>query len=133
MANTLICDIVTPDTMLFRDKAVLVSAPAAEGDIGLMYQCSPLMSTLRRGTIRIKAEDDTIRTFVVDGGYLEVDGRKVVVLASRAIDLALVSKEVSQERIAQNESRVARLEKNDPALAFAEAEISWQKYLISQL
>ncbi|MDR1088047.1 MAG: ATP synthase F1 subunit epsilon [Coriobacteriales bacterium] len=131
MADTLVCDIVTPDTLLFSGEAVLVSAPAAEGDIGLMQQCSPLMSTLRRGAIRIKDEHDQVTTFVVDGGYLEVDGFKVVVLASRAINLDRIDKDFAKSRIEQNEKRIAELEKDDPARAFAEAQISWQQYLVS--
>lgn len=131
MANTLKCDIVTPDSMLYRGEATLIGAPAAEGDIGMMYQCSPLMSTLRRGTIRIKGEGDQSKTFAVEGGYLEVDGYKVVVLASRAIDLALVDKDISKERIALNEKRLAELAEADPSRAFVEEEISWQKYLQS--
>jgi F-type H+-transporting ATPase subunit epsilon len=130
-ANTLACDIVTPDTMLFRGEATLVSAPAAEGDIGMMHQCSPLMSTLRRGTIRIKGTDDTITSFAVDEGYLEVDGYKVVVLASRAIDIATIDRDFATERIARNEKRLTELDKADPARAFAEDEIDWQKYLAS--
>lgn len=130
MANTLICDIVTPDQMLYRGEAVLVSAPAAEGDIGMMYQCSPLMSTLRRGTVHIKAENDKTTSFAVDDGYLEVDGYKVVVLANRAIDLSSIDKDFANERIALNEKRLADLEKNDPARAFAEEEISWQQHLL---
>ncbi|MDR1359028.1 MAG: ATP synthase F1 subunit epsilon [Coriobacteriales bacterium] len=130
MADTLVCDIVTPDTLLFSGEAVLVSAPAAEGDIGLMYQCSPLMSTLRRGAIRIKGEDDQVTTFAVDGGYLEVDGLKVVVLASRAINLDRIDRDFAKSRIEQNKKRIAEMEKGDPARAFAESQISWQEYLI---
>ncbi len=131
MANTLICDIVTPDSMLFSGRAVMVTAPAAEGDIGLMYQCSPLMSTLRRGLIRIKDESDVVATFATDGGYLEVDGHKVIVLASRAIDVSKIEKAISEQRIASNKKRAAELEEGSPARAFAESEISWQAYLAS--
>ncbi len=131
MAHILSCDIVTPEAMLFRGEAVLVSAPAAEGDIGLMYQCSPLMSTLRRGTIRIKSDNDELTTFAVDGGYLEVDGRKVVILASRAINKDQIDKAISSERIAANEKRLAELADDDPARVFVESEITWQKHLIS--
>ncbi len=131
MAHTLICDIVTPDALLYSGDAVLVSAPAAEGDIGLMYQCSPLMSTLRRGVIRIKSDNDEVTTFAVDDGYIEVDGYKVVVLASRAIDLAKVDKDFARERIALNEKHISEMGEGDPAKIFAETEISWQEYLVS--
>ena len=133
MANIIICDIVTPEAKVFNGEAVLVSAPAAEGDIGLMYQCAPLMSTLRQGVVRIKDEAEKVISFAVSGGYLEVDGYKVVILASRALDLAKVDKDIANERIAQNEKRVSELKDDDPAKAYAEAEVSWQQYLLSQI
>ena len=131
MANVLQCDIVTPDTMLFRGEAVLVGAPAAEGDIGLMYQCSPLMSTLRRGTIRIKSESDEVTTFAIDTGYLEVDGYKVVALVTHAIDIATADKSISQGIAEEYKKRLAELSEDDPARAFAQAEVDWHEYLIS--
>ncbi|MDR2035861.1 MAG: ATP synthase F1 subunit epsilon [Coriobacteriales bacterium] len=131
MANTLNCDIVTPDSMLFSGKAVLVSAPAAEGDIGLMYQCSPLMSTLRRGVIRIKNENDEVTTFAANGGYLEVDGHKVIVLASRAINVDEIDTAACKESISANEKRNAELEEGNPAKAYAISEISWLNYLLT--
>ena len=131
-ANTLVCDIVTPESFLFNGRARLVSAPAGEGEIGLMYQCSPLMSTLRRGVIRIKNEDETeMSSYAIDGGYLEVDGRKVIVLATRAINLDEIDKDLCLENIAFNEARLAELEEGSPAKAYAESEVSWENYLIS--
>ena len=131
MANTLICDVVTPEAMLFSGTAVMVGAPAGEGDIGLMHQCSPLMSTLKRGTIRIKGENEETTVFAVDGGYLEADGHKVVVLASHAINVAEIDKDYSKDRIAADEKNLAAMSEDDPSRAFAEAELSWQQYLLS--
>lgn len=133
MANTLKCDIVIPDKMLFSGEATLVSAPAGEGDIGMMYQCSPLMSTLRLGIVRVKDEQDEVRSFAVDNGYLEVDGQKAVILATRAIDLEEVSKDIADERIAEDRARLAEMEEDDPGRAFLEEGIAWQEYLLEHL
>ena len=130
MAKLLKCDIVTPDKILFRGEAVLVSAPAAEGDIGFMFMCAPLMSILRQGVVRMKSDNDETSSFAVDGGYIEADGHKVVVLASRAINLVDIDREVSQARIAEREKQIASLPAHDPAIAFAKAEISWQQHLL---
>ncbi|MDR3136672.1 MAG: ATP synthase F1 subunit epsilon [Coriobacteriales bacterium] len=130
MANLLKCDIVAPDKMLFRGEGVLISAPAAEGDVGFMHQCAPLMSILRRGSVRIKSDNDEMRVFAVDGGYIEADGSKVVVLASRAIDVADIDPAISQQRIADNQQHIAQLPDGDPALAFAQSEIAWQQHLL---
>ena len=131
MANLIACDIVTPESLLYSDQAVLVSAPAGEGDIGMMYQCSPLMSTLRRGVVRIRHEDDKVVSFAIDGGYLEVDGHKVIVLASRAFNLAEIDKDICQANIAKNEKHIAELEEGSPAMAYAVGEVAWENYLLS--
>ena len=131
MANLMICEIVTPDRMLYSGEATFVSAPAAEGEIGFMYLCSPLMSTLRRGLINIKeTENGAPITFAVDGGYVEADGRKVVVLASHAINLADVDPAISKARIEENEKRLAGLPEDDARAVFVRQEIAWQQYLI---
>jgi F-type H+-transporting ATPase subunit epsilon len=132
MANILKCDIVTPDKKLFSGEATLVSAPAAEGDIGFMYQNSPMMSTLRRGKISIKSDNDETTTFAVDSGYLEADGHKVVVLASRAINVNDIDTTISNERIARCNRRIEALTaENNPAIEFYKSELVWQEYLIS--
>jgi len=132
MANMMICEIVAPDLMLYSGEVTFVSAPAAEGEIGFMYLCAPLMSTLRRGLVRIKeTETSEARGFAVDGGYVEVDGHKVVVLASRAIALDEVDIAVSTERIAMNEKRLSELSEDDPRAVFVREEIEWQQYLMS--
>lgn len=129
MANLLICEIVAPDQMLYSGEAQLVAAPASEGEIGLMYLCSPVMSTLRRGAVRVKETESTTRTYIVDGGYVEADGHKVVILASKAIDLDEVDVTISNERIAANEERLAELPDDDSRAVFIREEIEWQKYL----
>ena len=132
MANMMICDIVAPDQMLYSGEVTFVSAPAADGEIGFMYLCSPLMSTLRRGLVRIKeTEAGEAKGFVVDGGYVEADGRKVVVLASRAIALDEVDIAISSERIAMNEKRLSELPEEDSRAVFVREEIEWQEYLMS--
>jgi F-type H+-transporting ATPase subunit epsilon len=127
----MICEIVTPDRLLFSGEAEFVSAPAAEGEIGVMYRCAPIMSTLKRGEVRVKATMDSEPSrFAVDGGYVEVDGRRVVVLASHAMDVAEVDVDMARERIAVNEKRLAEIKDDDSRAAFYKQEIAWQNHLI---
>jgi F-type H+-transporting ATPase subunit epsilon len=126
----MVCEIVTPESMLFSGEADFVAAPAAEGEIGIMYRCAPFMSTLGKGEVRVKPQmGDEPARFAVSGGYIEADGRKVVVLASRAIDVSTVDIALSRERIALNEQRLAALGEGDPQAAFLREEIAWQQHL----
>jgi F-type H+-transporting ATPase subunit epsilon len=119
--------------MLFSGEAEYVAVPAAEGEIGFLYKCAPFMSTLKRGTVRIKEvmAAEAAQVFAVDGGYVEVDGYKVVVLASHALDVKDVDVAVAQERIATNEKRLAELDADDSRAVFIRQEIEWQQFLVT--
>jgi F0F1-type ATP synthase epsilon subunit len=67
----------------------------------------------------------------VDGGYIEADGYKVVVLASRAINTVEINVDLSRQRIAANQERIDALDDDDPAISFAKEEIAWQEHLIA--
>ena len=132
MAHSMICEIVAPDQMLYSGEVEFVSAPASEGEIGFMFLCAPFMSTLRQGVIRLRETDSSgdPRCFAVAGGYVEADGRKVVVLASRAIDVAQIDTSISSDRIAANQARLAELSDDDSRATFVRQEIEWQQHLI---
>jgi F-type H+-transporting ATPase subunit epsilon len=124
-------DIVTPDQRLFSGEAVFVAAPAANGEIGLMELASPIMSTLKPGEVRIKAESNSEpRRFAVAGGYLESDGRKIVILANRALDVASIDVAFGRKRVDSYEKRLAEAAADDSRAAFYKEEIAWQQHLI---
>jgi F-type H+-transporting ATPase subunit epsilon len=129
--TTMIVNVVTPDSTLFKGDAHFVSVPAAEGEAGFLAQAAPLMSTLNRGLVRVKTDENDAepKTFAVDGGYVEADGHKVVVLASRAIDVKSVDAAVSRERIAAAQQKLQALSEGDSSAAFYKEEIAWQTLL----
>jgi F-type H+-transporting ATPase subunit epsilon len=127
---TMICDIVTPEKMLLSTEASFVAVPASEGEIGFLPGRSPVMSTLRSGEIRVKTEgrDETLR-FAVTGGYVENDGHKVVVLATRAANIADIDPATVTERLAETERTLSALGDADPEQAFHSSELAWYTLL----
>lgn len=84
--SKLVCEVVTPSTRLFYEHVYMVVAPGVEGEMGFLEDHVPLLSILADGTIRIQKEKDgELTQFVVQGGGLEVTGKKVIILADRAI------------------------------------------------
>jgi len=64
----------------------MVSAPAADGDIGILPGHTPLLAILREGDVRITSTDGVPRTVRVDEGFLSVDDDKVTVVAHAAVE-----------------------------------------------
>ena len=132
--GSLICEIVTPASLLFSEEVHFVSVPAAEGEIGVLARRAPFMSTINRGVVRVKREENSeVIAFAVSGGYVETDGDKVVVLASRAEEVGTLGLESVREQKAENEKKLATLPAEDPRGAFYRDELAWYTLLETQL
>jgi F-type H+-transporting ATPase subunit epsilon len=128
--STFFCDIVTPESLIFSEEVNFVSVPAAEGEFGVLAKRSPIMSTLNNGEIRVRRkEGDQFTRFAVSGGYVESDGSKVVVLASRAIDVSGVSLDEARASKAASEKMLATLAEEDSRAAFYHDELAWYTLL----
>lgn len=77
-------DLVSADRKVWSGQARMVSAPAADGDIGILPGHSPVLAVLRPGTVRITSADGAVQTVTVDSGFLSVDANHVTVVVDAA-------------------------------------------------
>ena len=83
MADNLQLTIVTPEKMVVTEEVDQVNVPGVEGDMGILYDHAPILTTLRPGKVSYQKDTETI-FLVVSGGYLEVTDNRVIVLAETA-------------------------------------------------
>jgi F-type H+-transporting ATPase subunit epsilon len=107
-------EFVSPESVLFSDDVDQVDLPGAEGDLGILPDHAPLVTTLRPGIVTIfhAGKRDPI---VVIGGFAEVGPAGLTVLADRAMpretfDTALLASEIkdTEEDIADSHDEHAR-------------------------
>ena len=91
--NTLHIEVVTAERELYSGEADLVSAPGSEGRLGILPRHAALLTTLMPGELTIKLGGAEEPLFV-SGGFLEVSGNTVTVLA----DTAEYAEEIDQAR-----------------------------------
>jgi F-type H+-transporting ATPase subunit epsilon len=84
MARTLLCEIVTPERIVYHNEAQMVVAPALDGEIGILPLHAPLVTLLQPGEIRVKVDDTETDWIATSGGYMQVHEDKVIILADRA-------------------------------------------------
>ena len=86
MAMTIHVNIVSAEQLLYTGTAEVVIAPGARGELGIYPRHTPLLTTLKPGSVRIKvpnqAEEEVI---YVSGGILEVQPHIVTILSDTAI------------------------------------------------
>ena len=122
----LVCDIVTPAAKLLSDDAYMVVVPGVEGEMGFLHGHVPLVSVLADGVVRIQAENGgEMKRFALQGGHVQVTGRKVIILADRAIPAEDVDANQVRETLAGLEAKLAELTPEEAALTTLAADISW--------
>ncbi len=83
-------DLVAADRKVWSGSARLVSAPAADGDVGILPGHAPLLAVLRKGRVTIHATSGSDVTVAVSGGFISVDNDAVtLVVDSAELDVAI--------------------------------------------
>ncbi|MEO9575096.1 MAG: F0F1 ATP synthase subunit epsilon [Tateyamaria sp.] len=77
-------DLVSPERELASMDAASVQIPGADGDMTVMADHAPTITTLRPGVLRVEAGGNT-HEYVVTGGFAEIGTQGVSVLAERAV------------------------------------------------
>ncbi len=74
-------EIITPDKKLFEDEVQYISLPGIDGGFGILDRHAPLISALKKGTVKITDKLSAKHNFEINGGVVEVLNNKVVILA----------------------------------------------------
>jgi F-type H+-transporting ATPase subunit epsilon len=82
--DTIHVGIVSAEGEMFSGEASMVFLPASEGEIGVTPRHAPLLTLLKAGEVRVRTPDGEEHFFFVGGGALEIQPRKVTVLADTA-------------------------------------------------
>jgi F-type H+-transporting ATPase subunit epsilon len=82
--DTIQVDIVSAEGEIFSGPASMVFLPASEGEIGVAPRHAPLLTLLKAGEVRVRTPEGEEHLFFVGGGALEIQPKKVTVLADTA-------------------------------------------------
>ena len=85
MAMTFHCDVVSAEQEIYSGLVQLLVANGIEGELGLTYGHSPLLTRLKPGPVRLVTQQGEEQIFYVSGGFLEVQPHIVTVLADTAL------------------------------------------------
>lgn len=98
VANTFRCRLVTPAASLLDSEVAYASIPAWDGLMGFLPGRAPILARLGIGELTLETADKTARSFFVDGGFVQMNGQTLTVLAERAVPKEqLVASEVQAE------------------------------------
>ena len=122
MADNLQLTIVTPEKMVVTEEVDQVNVPGVEGDMGILYDHAPILTTLRPGKVSYQQDAETI-FLVVSGGYLEVTDNRVIVLAETAEFLDEIDRTRAKAARGKAEEMLANANLTDEEFAKAQKKL----------
>lgn len=127
MARTLLCEIVTPERILYTNEVEMVVAPTIDGEVGILPLHAPLVSVLRPGEIRVKWNaDKNVEWFAVSGGYIQVHEDKVIILADEAAIVSKIDLERARRALELAKERAASIAEEDTeGVSACERDLRW--------
>ena len=78
-SDTFQCSVVTPERTMVECAATFVAFPAHDGEMGVLFNRSPLLCKLGVGRLRIEAPTEN-HTMYIDGGFAQVVDNRLTIL-----------------------------------------------------
>ena len=104
---TLRLEIITAERVVFDGDVDVVVAPGSEGELAILPQHAALMTLLQPGELRYRRSGDD-RYLAVSGGFMEVTGERVTVLADTAERVEEIDEARAQEAMERARERVGK-------------------------
>ena len=108
-------EIVTPEAKVYSDTIDTVVIPTLDGEIGILPGHIPLLTQIEHGELRV-TKGATTTFLAVGGGFVQVSGDKVSVLAEHAITEEKIDEhavETAQKRAEQAVKEAKNLDPNE--------------------
>jgi F-type H+-transporting ATPase subunit epsilon len=94
----LFCRIITPEQTIFDGEADLVIARIADGEIGVLVDHAPTVSTVEIGDVRIH-QDDERHVFATSDGFFKVSENLVQILVEEAVPAGEIDVHEAENRV----------------------------------
>ncbi len=118
-------EIITAEREVYAADVDVVVAPGIEGQLGILPHHAPLMTALQPGEILVRKGGEPEPSYLaVTGGFMEVMGNKVTILA----EACEYSQEINEERaLAAMERARERIQNRSSDLELARAAAAMRR------
>jgi F-type H+-transporting ATPase subunit epsilon len=104
----LFCRVITPEKVLYDGETDLVVARIADGDIGVLVDHAPLVSTVEIGVVRV-TQDDERYVFATSDGFFKVSENLVQILVEEAVPADEIDVDEAETRVEEAENELSEV------------------------
>jgi F-type H+-transporting ATPase subunit epsilon len=74
-------EIITPEKKVFEGEVTSVQLPGVTGKFEILNNHAPIISSLTKGKVRVIDSNNNTEHYDINGGVIEMQNNKVIVLA----------------------------------------------------
>jgi len=108
----LFCRVITPEKVIYDGEADMVIVRIADGDIGVLVDHQPLVSTVEIGAVRIN-QDDEKYVYATSDGFFKVSENLVQILIEEAVPPDEIDVDAAESRVEQAENELSEVSDED--------------------
>lgn len=107
MADNFNFELVSPERLLLSASVSEVVIPATEGEMTVLANHAPTMTTVKPGVVSVKDAAGKVNRYVVFGGFADILPTGCTLLAESAIPMEEVTRDTLAKRIETARAEVA--------------------------
>jgi F-type H+-transporting ATPase subunit epsilon len=123
MAEPFQFELVSPERLLVSEQVEFVVIPGAEGEMTVMANHAPVMTTIKPGVVTVKTAAGATERYCVFGGFADILPSGCTLLAESAVSVNSIDREDLTKRIQDAREDVADA-KDDQTRTKAEQYLS---------
>ena len=100
-------EIITAERQVYSDEVDMVVAPGIDGQLGILPRHAPLMTMLKPGELTVRKEGEEDMYIAVSGGFMEVLGNRVSILADACERSDEIDEQRAQQAVQRAQERLA--------------------------
>lgn len=107
MAKAFKFELVSPERLLVSEEVESVVIPGAEGEMTVMAEHAPVMTTIKPGVVTVKPASGNVQRFVVFGGFADILPSGCTLLAESAVAVEDIDRSDIARRIQEAREDIA--------------------------
>ena len=108
----LFCRIITPERPVFDDEVDLIIARIADGELGVLVDHAPTVSTVEIGDVRIQQGEEW-SVYATSDGFFKVSENLVQILVEEAVPAGEIDASEAESRVEEAERQLSEASEDD--------------------
>ncbi|WP_105372729.1 F0F1 ATP synthase subunit epsilon [Neorhizobium huautlense] len=113
MADAFNFELVSPERLLVSEKATEVVIPATLGEMTVLANHAPTMTTIKPGVVSVKLASGQVNKYVVFGGFADILPTSCTLLAESAVPASEVTRDTLQKRIEATQAEINKAQSDE--------------------